>query len=286
MAQRIDVSLKSLFLHEGDGIIRRRIFGGKVIEHLATEQPRVSNHRADTVVRIEDYSLHHVEFQSDNEAGFGLRMLEYYVYFVRAHNQLVFQIVLYVGREPLRLESGYTSPSMNFKFEIINVRELDAGPLMASDDWADNALALLAKGDREKALDMALSRLRAMNSEDRAWASATLLVLSGILGIEETVNERMKEAGMIDLMENKVLAPLILKQIEMGEQRGRSEGMQVGMQVGRQVGMLDLLHELLTEKFGALPAWAAQRLQAATAEDLHTWAKRVIHGATLEDTLR
>ena len=209
-------------------------------------------------------------------------MLGYYVYFVRAHNQHVFQTVLFVGREPLRLETGYTSPSMNFKFEIVNVRELDAGPLMASDDWADNALALLAKGDREKALDMALIRLRAMNSEDRAWASATLLVLSGILGIEETVNERMKEAGMIDLMENKVLAPLILKQIEMGEQRGRSEGMQQGM----QQGMHDLLQEQLTEKFGPLPPWAAQRLHAATAEDLHAWAKRVLHGATLEDTLR
>ena len=278
MAQRIDVSLKSLFRHEGDGIIRRLLFGGKVTEHLATEQPLVSNRRADAVVRIEDGSLHHVELQSDNEAGFGLRMLEYYLYFVRALQQHIFQTVLFLGRDPLKLETGYTSPSMNFEFRIVNVRELDAGPLMASDDWADNALAILAKGDREKALDVAVSRLRAMNSEDRAWASATLLVLSGILGIEETVHERMKEAGMIDLMENKVLAPLILKQIELGEQKGLSRG--------RQEGMQDLLHELLTEKFGTLPAWATQRLQAATAEDLHAWAKGVLHGTTLEDTLR
>ena len=83
---------------------------------------------------------------------------------------------------------------------------------------------------------------------------------------------------MIDVMENEFLAPLILKQIELGEQKGLSRG--------RQEGMQDLLHQLLTEKFGPLPAWAAQRLQAATAEDLHAWAKRVLHGATLEDTLR
>jgi hypothetical protein len=44
MAQNYDVSLKSLFLREGDGIIRRRLFGGRVTEHLATEQPQVSNH--------------------------------------------------------------------------------------------------------------------------------------------------------------------------------------------------------------------------------------------------
>ena len=83
---------------------------------------------------------------------------------------------------------------------------------------------------------------------------------------------------MIDVMEYKFLAPLILKQIELGEQKGLSRG--------RQEGMQDLLHELLTEKFGPLPPWAAERLQAATAEDLHAWAKRVLHGATLEDTLR
>ena len=34
---------------------------------------------------------------------------------------------------------------------------LDAGPLIESEDWADNALALLAKGGREKALEVAES---------------------------------------------------------------------------------------------------------------------------------
>ena len=80
MAQRYDVSLKTLFLRGGDGIIRRLLFGGRVIEFLATEQPQIFNHRADIVVRTEDASLHHVEFQAANEAGFALRMLEYYGY--------------------------------------------------------------------------------------------------------------------------------------------------------------------------------------------------------------
>lgn len=121
-----------------------------------------------------------------------------------------------------------------------------------------------------------------MNSEDQAWASGTLLLLSGILGIEETVDARLKEVGMINVMENKVLGPLILKRCEEAEQVGRSQGMQQGMQQGR----LDLLREQLTEKFGSLPPWATQRLEAASADDLHTWAKRVLHGTTLEDTIR
>ena len=277
MAHRYDVSLKTLFLHDGDGIIRRRLFGGKVTEHLATEQPQVSNNRADMVVRTADGSLHQVEFQVANEPGFGLRMLGYYSYLVSTQRQHVVQTVLYLGREPLRLESGYRSPSMEFRFEIVNLREYDAELLLASEDWADTALALLARGDREKALSVAVSRLRDMKNEERGWASGTLLLLSGILGIEEAVNERMREAGMIDLMENKVLAPLILQQYE----KGRDEGLQQGVQRGMQ----GLLGELLTEKFGTLPAWAGARLQAASDEELHRWAKRVLHTASLEETL-
>jgi hypothetical protein len=60
MSQRFDVSLKTIFLREGDGIIRRLLFGGKVVEHLATEQPVVSNLRADMVVRTDSGELSHV----------------------------------------------------------------------------------------------------------------------------------------------------------------------------------------------------------------------------------
>lgn len=278
MAHRYDVSLKSLFQHDGDGIIRRRLFGGRVIEHLATEQPQVLNNRADLVVRTEDGSLHQVEFQTANEADFGRRMYEYYAYLHCAHRQHVVQTVLYLGREPMRLETGYRTPSMDFRFEIVNLREYDAEMLLGSDDWADIALALLANGDREKVLAVAVSRLRQMGREERAWASGTIILLSGILGMEDTVNERMKEAGMIDLMENKVVGPMILQ----AEQRGRNEG----RQEGRQEGMQGLLLDLLTEKFGLLPEWATQRLHAASAGELQIWAKRVLHSASLEETLR
>lgn len=266
MAHRYDVSLKSLFLREGDGIIRRLLFGGKVIEFLATEQPQIFNRRADLVVRTEDGSLHHVEFQTSNETGFALRMLEYYAYLARVHKQHISQVVLYLGPEPLRLEPAYTSPSIGFRFEIVNLREFDAEPLLASEDWADNVLALLAKGEPEKALGVVLSRLRAMKSDDQNWAVGTLVQLSGILGMEEIVNDRLTEVGMIDLMENKILAPLILRAEQKGQQ--------------------DLLQELLTEKFGSLPVWALQRLQGASTDDLYTWAKRILHSTTLEDTLR
>ena len=123
-----------------------------------------------------------------------------------------------------------------------------------------------------------MPRLRDMKGDEQDLAAGTLLQLSGKLGIEETVNERLKEVGVINLMENKVLGPLIRQQFEQGEQKGRSEG--------RQEGRQDLLQEQLTEKFGPLPLWARQRLQGASTEELQTWAKRILTGTTIEDTLR
>jgi hypothetical protein len=62
--------------------------------------------------------------------------------------------------------------------------------------------------------------------------------------------------------------------------------MQQGMQQGLLEGRVNLLQEQLTEKFGSLPGWAVQRLHGASAEELHSWAKRVLHSTALEGTLR
>lgn len=170
MAQIIDVTAKTVFLHPGDGIIRRRLFHGQVDEYLPTEQPQVSNKRADMVARNSNGEIHHVEFQTTNEAGFGLRMLGYYYYFLCTQEKHVVQTVLYMGREPLRIETTIHTPTLEFRFEIIDLREYDAETLLASDDWADVLFALLAKGDPEKALTVAIARLREMGHEERAWA--------------------------------------------------------------------------------------------------------------------
>ena len=231
------------------------------------------NQRADMVVRVENGSLHHVEFQTSNESGFALRMLEYYAWLVRVHRDHVVQTVLYLGREPLRMPHVWTSPSMDFRFDMVNLRELDAEALLESDDWADNALALLAKGEPARVLEVVLPRLRAMRKDDQNWATATLVLLSGILGMETVVNERLKEVGMINIMENKVLGPLIQQGIDRGMEQLRLQ-------------QQELLLDLLSDKFGAVPPWAAEQLRDASFADLSNWARRISRATSIEETLR
>ena len=78
--------------------------------------------------------------------------------------------------------------------------------------------------------------------------------------------------GEINIMENKVLGPMIRRQIEEGQRRGRIEGQQ------------DLLQDQLTVKFGSLPAWVVQRLHAASEDELNFWAKRILRASTFEET--
>ena len=270
MAQPYDTALKAMFLRDGDGIIRRQLFGGKVSEVLPTEQPQVYNQRADLVVRTTAGRLHHVEFQATNEVVLPRRILRYYIYLEDTYGVHVTQTVLYMGREPMRLNDTYATPTLHFRFAIVNLRELDAEPLLASPDWVDNVLALIAKGSPERALDVLLPRIRALKGEEQELAAGALTLLSGILGMEAAVSAKLLEVGMIDVMENKILGPAIRQGLAQGREQGRQE----------------MLREQLLTKFGLLPEWASQRLQSASSEELSNWARRILTSTTLEDTLR
>ena len=197
-------------------------------------------------------------------------MLGYYVYYEGAYGEHVVQTVLYVGKDPLRMPDFYVTPTIDFRYTIVNLRELDAEPLLESPDWVDNVLALLAKGSPERVLEVVLPRIRAMQGEEQELAAGALTLLSGILGMEEILNERLQEIGMIDVMENKILGPAILK----------------GLEQGRQEGKQGLLQDQLRSKFGPLPDWAAVRLISASDADIDKWARRILTSESLEDTLR
>ncbi len=86
---------------------------------------------------------------------------------------------------------------------------------------------------------------------------------------------------MIDLIENKVLGPMIQQKYEQGLERGIEQG----LEQGRAAGKHELLRDLLAEKFGALPAWALQRLDSASSNEVNRWTKRSVKSTTLEETL-
>jgi hypothetical protein len=255
MAQQYDVSLKLLFYHS-NGLIARQLFGGPVVEWVSVEQPKVTNMRVDLLAQLEDGSLRHVELQAKNEPDMGRRQAEYYLGFHRLVGEHVDQIMLYVGREPLRMRPVFETPTMRYEFRLLDIRDVDGEPLLASEDWGDNLLALLTSVEQQRVLLRVEEQIRKLKGEEQETAAKLFVIISGIIGLEEVVVRRLH---MIDIMENKVLGPAILK------------------------GEATILATQLEERFGTLPEWVSQKLGSAKEAELLAWAKRILSARTLDD---
>ena len=210
----------------------------------------------DLLARLADGSLRHVELQKKNEADIGRRQAEYYVGFHRLLNEHVEQILLYVGREPLRMSPVWETPSMRHEFVILDIRDFDGEPLVASEDWGDNILALLTRVDQERVLQRVQAQLRKLKGEEQETAARLLVIVSGIIGLEQAVVERLH---MIDIMENKVLGPAI----RMGEAK--------------------MLKMQLEERFGPLPGETVLTIDGASQDEMLLWGKRILRAASLAE---
>jgi len=258
LAQQFDVSLKLLF-QRSRGLVARELFGGPVETWLNVELPTIQNPRVDMLARAADGCLRHVELESHNSAELPRRVAEYYLGFHRHLKAHVDMVVLYVGREPLRMTSRFQTPSMLFEYRLLDIREFDGEPLVESEDLGDNMLALLTDFDPERVLQRVEARLRDLEAGEKSDAARLFVVLSGLRGLAKAVGGRI---GMINIMENEVLGPAILK------------------------GECNILSAMLEEKFGPLPEWVMEKLQSAKGNQLIDWGKRAMRANDLESVFQ
>jgi predicted transposase YdaD len=169
-------------------------------------------------------------------------MLDYWTYLRRLYQRPVHQAVLYTGPQPMRLSDRFQEGRTSHGFALINLGDMDAAELLASEDWADNLLALGAKGDVRTALPKVLSKLMAMPGEERRNALTAVTVFSGILKIDRLLESKSQEREFsmieINLEENAVIRPLIERSREQGREQGRR----------------DVLLSQLADKFRSAPA--------------------------------
>ena len=70
--------------------------------------------------------------------------------------------------------------------------------------------------------------------------------------------------------------------IAKGRVEGRVEGLQEGRVEGRVEGESKLLRRQLERRFGAIPAWATEKLSNASEETLEAWGEAILTAPTLE----
>ena len=134
---------------------------------------------------------------------------------------------------------------------------------------------------------LGLLRDLAQSSKGLDYVRTLLRYLAQAASIDRLSGDELRQAVTQTLSGGDELMLTIAEQweqqaTERGIQKGIQRGIQKGIEKGIEQGEARLLKQLLTWRFGSLPAWAEARLAGAEPARLETWAKRVLDAQTRE----
>jgi predicted transposase YdaD len=229
---QFDVAIKEI-LHGAVETLRQIGVRG-IRRWLNVELPHLRAPCVDLLGETESGELIQVELQTTNDPSMPLRMLEYGVAIARRHGRFPRQIVVYVGRDRLRMVSDYAAADVVFRYELLDFRSLNAGAMLKSRAAADHILALLADSQTEAAIHRILKRIERLPEAQRKAAANSLLVISGLRGLETTVRREVETMPIIvNLLDHAVYGPYLREAMKKGRERGLKNGREEGREQGR-----------------------------------------------------
>ena len=277
--QNFDVALKEIFQTIGTSLTVK-LAGADPAEWLNVELPETRNPRADFVCRLVTGLLFHLEFASYNDVELIWRMLDYLSMLRKKYGQVPGQVVLYMGRDPLRMPNRIEEVDPNgnllvYQVQMLDLGDLDAEELLASERIGDVILAVLnRRADPKWTLRRILDRIVRLEPEHRMRACRLLVILSAKRNLSDTVIVGVKEMGLlIDPMEDTFFRRLYEKGLKEGEEKGREQG------------EASLLLRMLRHEFGSVPAAAEDKIRTATPPQLELWSDRLFTASAIEDIL-
>ncbi len=277
--QRFDISLKALIVGSAE------LF----LSHMSAEQParwidiqllNMESRQVDLLGETPSGELIQIEFQSSNDTEMLRRMAEYSWAIYRREGRFPRQTVVYIGKEPMKINFEIEGPDQWFRYGLVDMRDLDGDELIEKGGTGDSILAVLARlRDNRAAVRKIVERIAALDPQPREEALRILTVLSGLRKLENVVTEEIARMPLIiDIMQNEILGPEFRRGLEQGIEEGREEG--------RREGELAILTRLLEKRFGPLPVWAQQSLAARSAGQLEELTLAMDDAASLKDLLK
>jgi predicted transposase YdaD len=255
-----DIALKSILTRPA-GSALARLTGVEVARWHNTELPEVRSRRADLLGETQQGRLLHVELQSTNGPRMALRMLEYAVAIYRGFDRFPQQVVLYVGEAPLRMECRVAFPEITYEFRAIDIREIESEQLLETGCLEDSIIAVLGRlSDEIGTVRRILLRIAQASPERRGEAISELMILAGLRSLATVVEREIERMPILnDIMDHPVI--------------GRE----------RMFGERTVILNQLRKRFGALPEWATERIEAMGARELEALALRLLDASSLQD---
>jgi len=241
-------------------------------ELLETEFQRVEDRRADLLLQVNapQQFLLHIEVQNDNHRHMAERMLRYRLDIHAAYpNLAIHQYVVYIGKAPLSMSNALQQNNLDYRYQLIDMREIDCEYFLQHDSPDALVLAILCdfKGHEPRlVVRHIVQRLHSQLSNNASG-------LREYFGMLEVLSSNRQLQTLVD-EEKDMLSKIDYNSLP---------SYQAGRQKGEQLGEVRLLKRLLRKKFGELPQAIGARLDAATEQQLEQWADAVLTAETLDD---
>ncbi len=144
---KFDITFKEIFFSGIDppAAFFNYITGGAhLLKPLNTHLPAVKESIVDFLGAMSDDSLLHIEVQSTNDPNMNFRMHEYYTLLLNHYrNRSIRQVVLYVGNKKMNMPNKLARDMINYKYNLIDIRDIDCNIFIESPSQGDKLLALL-----------------------------------------------------------------------------------------------------------------------------------------------
>jgi predicted transposase YdaD len=227
--------------------------------------------------------LVHVEAQTEYRRRVPDRMLEYDVrLWLKYRLPITSYVLLLTPRgAPQKLPRTARVVAGDLRLEVrvryVRLWQVSARRALA---WQRTSLLpfvpLMRGGQRE--LEQGVERLAdVVEEEQRRELSLHFLLLGGL---------RYDREALLDLIGRANMIPLEELRESSFYQYIVEEGLKEGMEKGLQQGEVALLRRQLQRRFGPLPEWAVQKLEAADRATLEAWGVRLLDAPSLDETLQ
>jgi len=286
-----DIALRDIF-EEVPHRLSKILSPVPIKELLPTSLPSTEL-RVDFLAKLEDESILHMEFQSFNDTNMPWRMLRYYTAIVekyKAYN--IKQLVVYVGNEKLRMKSSLKIKNLVFKYEILDIRQIDCKVLLESPDPMDKLLACLCKVEDEAYLiEKLIKTMEGMNEEERKDYLLKALTLTELRpNLRIRLTEEVKHMPIVVRPEDIRLPKKKLKK-DILYRLGLEEGKRIGLELGLEEGFLKALQNtvltLIKSKMGQIPEGMEAKIKdIRDREYLNVLIEKLINSGDVLDVLR
>jgi len=210
------------------------------IELISSENNRIEQRRADVVAKINDKFILHLEIQNGNDKNMHLRMLRYFLDIKTLTELPIKQYVVYIGKPKLSMKDSLIEENIRYKYNIIDMKEIDCEILLKKDTPDALVLAILCDFKDKKPKDVVkyiIDRLLYHTKSNPNEYRKYLLMLEE-LSTNRDLKEVVKEQEMLSEL-NYEKYPSYEIGLEKGLEKGIEKGMEKGIEKGLEKGVIE-----------------------------------------------